>query len=84
MSKSVKIRIIVILTAVFLLILYGAVYVLSYTPIEVPVDRIYTGYRLTYDEPYHMDSQPTASEPVTIQFSGTLHRYLIPRNLKEN
>lgn len=84
MSKSVKIRIIVILTAVFLLILYGAVYVLAYTPIEVPVDRIYTGYRLTYDEPYHMDSQPTASEPVTIQFSGTLHRYLIPRNLKEN
>ena len=40
MSKSVKIRIIVILSAVFLLIVYGTVYVLSYTPIEVPVDRI--------------------------------------------
>jgi len=84
MSKSVKIRIIVILTAVFLLIVYGAVYVLSYTPIEVPVDRIYSGYRLTYDEPYQQDSQPIASEPVTIQFSGTLYRYLIPRNLKED
>lgn len=84
MSKSVKIRIIVILTAVFLLIVYGAVYVLSYTSIEIPVDRIYEGYRLTYKERYTRDSLPTASEPVTVQFSGTLYRYLTLRNLKDN
>lgn len=76
--------IIIILTAVFLLIVYTAMYVLSCTPVESSVDRVYTGFRLTYDEPYTKDSRPIASEPVTVQFSGTLYRYLIPRNLKDD
>ena len=86
MNRSVKIRIIAILTAVFLLIVWTAVYVLSYTPIEIPIDQIYEGYRLTYYGTYYADREnlPLSSEPVTVQFSGTLRRYLIPRNLKDH
>ncbi len=85
-SKSVRIRIIVILTAVFLLIVWTTVYVLSYTPIEIPIDRIYEGYRLTYFGTYYADREnlPLSAEPTTLQFSGTLYRYLIPYNFKDD
>ncbi len=84
MKSSVRIRILLIIAAALLLIGWIVVYVLSCTAVPIPVDRIYGGYRLIYNEPYSADSQPTASVPVTVQFSGTLYRYLIPYNFKDD
>ena len=67
-------NILLIIAAALLLIGWIVVYVLSCTAVPIPVDRIYGGYRLIYNEPYSADSQPTASVPVTVQFSGTLYR----------